>query len=182
MIAEDPDALDDVVETARTLPGTATPERIRTVLGEVAEASTDDAATTITLPIVPLGSGPDEVYRPDEERLEALMDDRFSVSRDVDASGTRMAVQILNGNGEPGVGRDVADALADGRYRIVLTGNADRFTYRETRILVYSDDPQDVAAARDIQERLGVGIIERSGTPQSVVDITIIVGIDFPPD
>jgi polyisoprenyl-teichoic acid--peptidoglycan teichoic acid transferase len=100
----------------------------------------------------------------------------------VDASGTRMAVQILNGNARPGIGQDVADALADGRYRIVLTGNADRFTYRETRILIYSDDPTDLAAAQDISERLGVGVIERSGTPQSVVDVTIIVGADFPPD
>jgi polyisoprenyl-teichoic acid--peptidoglycan teichoic acid transferase len=181
-LASDPDALEPVIDASRTLPGTATPERLRTVLAELADARADDAATTITLPIVPLGTGPDEVYRPDEERLDALMDDRFAISRDVDPSGTRMAVQILNGNARPGIGQDVADALADGRYRIVLTGNADRFTYRETRILIYSDDPDDLAAARDISDRLGVGVIERSGTPQSVVDVTIIVGADFPPD
>lgn len=181
-LADAPDALETVVEVSRTLPGTATPERLRAVLGELAEARAADAATTITVPIVPLGTGPDEVYRPDEERLDALMEDRFAVSREVDGSGTRMAVQILNGNARPGIGQDVADALADGRYRIVLTGNADRFTYRETRILIYSDDPADLAAAQDITERLGVGVIERSGTPQSVVDVTIIVGADFPPD
>lgn len=181
-LADAPDALETVVEVSRTLPGTATPERLRAVLGELAEARAADAATTITVPIVPLGTGPDEVYRPDEERLDALMQDRFAASREVDATGTRMAVQILNGNARPGIGQDVADALADGRYRIVLTGNADRFTYRQTRILIYSDDPADLAAAQDIAERLGVGVIERSGTPQSVVDVTIIVGADFPPD
>ena len=181
-LTSEPDALDVVVNVSRTLPGTATPERVRAVVGELAEARAEDAATTITLPIVPLGTGPDEVYRPDEERLDALMSDRFANSRDVDDSGTRMAVQILNGNARPGIGQDVADALADGRYRIVLTGNADRFTYRETRILIYSDDPADLAAAQDISDRLGVGVIERSGTPQSVVDVTIIVGADFPPD
>ena len=181
-LASEPDALETVIDVSRTLPGTATPERLRTVLGELADARAVDAATTITLPIVPLGTGPDEVYRPDEERLDALMNDRFALSRETDASGTRMAVQILNGNARPGIGQDVADALADGRYRIVLTGNADRFTYRETRILIYSDDPADLAAAQDISERLGVGVIERSGTPQSVVDVTIIVGADFPPD
>lgn len=180
-LASEPDALDVVVEVSRTLRGTATPQRLRTVLGELADARAEDAATTITLPIVPLGTGPDEVYRPDDERLDALMNDRFALSRETDASGTRMAVQILNGNASPGIGQDVADALADGRYRIVLTGNADRFTYRETRILIYSDDPADLAAAQDISERLGVGVIERSGTPQSVVDVTIIVGTDFPP-
>lgn len=181
-VAEDPAGLDHVVEVARTLPGTATPTRIETVLGELAEARAADAATTITLPVVPLGSGEDEVYRPDQERLEALMADRFAASRELGAAGQRLAVQILNGNARPGVGQEVADALADGRYRIVLTGNADRFTYEETRILVYTDERSDLEAAQDVRERLGVGIIERSGTPQSVVDLTIIVGADFPPE
>jgi hypothetical protein len=47
---------------------------------------------------------------------------------------------------------------------------------------VYDDSTDQLAVARDIQERLGVGEIERSGTPQSVVDVTIVVGRDFPPD
>lgn len=181
-VAEDPAGLDHVVEVARTLPGTATPTRIETVLGELAEARAADAATTITLPVVPLGSGEDEVYRPDQERLEALMTDRFAASRELGASGERLAVQILNGNARPGVGQEVADELADGRYRIVLTGNADRFTYEQTRILIYTDERSDLEAAEDVRERLGVGVIERSGTPQSVVDLTIIVGADFPPE
>ncbi len=181
-IAADPEVLDAAVEAARTFPGTATPDRIETVLRELAEARERDALTTVSLPVVPLGSGSDDLYRSDDERVEALMDDRFAASRDDHASSERLAVQILNGNGLPGVGQDVADRLADGRYRIVLTGNADRFTYRTTRIIVYTEEREHLLAAQDVQERLGgIGTIERSGTPQSVVDLTIVVGADFPP-
>ncbi len=181
-IAQDPAALEAAVDAARTFPGTATPERIRTVLGELAEARQRDDLTTITMPVIPLGSGEDDLYRSDDERLADVMDDRFAASRADQVGVERLAVQILNGNGRPGVGQEVAEQLADGRYRIVLTGNADRFTYRETRIVVYSEERDILLAAQDVQERLGgIGTIERSGTPQSVVDLTIVVGADFPP-
>lgn len=176
----DPAVLDAVVEAARTFPGTATPERLRTVLGELAEAHARDDLTAVSLPVIPLGSGDEDLYRVDGERLESLVDERFAASRDDRAASDRWAVQILNGNGRPGVGQEVAEELADGSYRIVLTGNADRFTYRTTRIIVYDEEDEMLRAAHDVQERLGgIGTIERSGTPQSVVDLTIVVGHDF---
>lgn len=181
-IGDDPSVLDAVVDAARTFPGTATPDRIRTVLGELADHRDRDELTSVSLPVVPLGSGDDDLYRSDEERLSSVIDDRFAASRDDRAITDRLALQILNGNGRPGVGQEVAERLADGSYRIVLTGNADRFTYDSTRIVVYSDDVEVLRAAQDIQERLGdIGSIERAGTPQSVVDMTIVVGHDFPP-
>ncbi len=181
-VADDEAVLDAAVEASRTFPGTVTPERLRTVLGELAEARGDDRLTAVTLPVVPLGSGEQDLYRTDDERLDDLVDERFAASREDRGSSERMAVQILNGNGRPGIGQDVADELADGGYRIVLTGNADRFNYDTTRIIVYSEDAEVLQAAQEAQERLGgIGTIERSGTPQSVVDLTIVVGHDFPP-
>jgi polyisoprenyl-teichoic acid--peptidoglycan teichoic acid transferase len=179
-IDEDPAVLDAAVDAARTFPGTATPDRIRTVLDELADARARDELTTVTMPVIPLGSGEDDMYRSDVERVDALMDDRFAASRDDRASADRLAVQILNGMGQPGIGQEVAERLADGNYRIALTGNADHFGYRTTRIIVYSEEREILLAAQDVQERLGgIGTIERSGTPQSVVDLTIVVGHDF---
>lgn len=181
-IADDPETLDAVVGAARTYPGTATPERIRTVMGELAGARERDRLTSVSLPVVPLGSGEEGLFRIDDERVDDVIDDRFAASREDRDASERWAVQILNGNGLPGVGQDVADELADGSYRIVLTGNADDFNYRTTRIVVYSEEREILEAAQDVQERLGgIGTIERSGTPQSVVDLTIVVGHDFPP-
>lgn len=181
-ISEDPAALESVVEAARTYPGTATPARIRTVMGELADARDRDRLTSVSLPVIPLGSGEEGLFRIDDERVDDVIDDRFATSREDRGASERLAVQILNGNGLPGVGQDVAEKLADGSYRIVLTGNADRFSYSTTRIVVYSEDAEILQAAQDVQERLGgIGTIERSGTPQSVVDLTIVVGHDFPP-
>ncbi len=89
-------------------------------------------------------------------------------------------MEILNGNGAEAVGQDVAERLRGGGYRVVLTGNADSFDYETTLIVVYDDTPEQLAMAEDVRERLGVGEIQRSATPQSVVDATIVVGADFP--
>ena len=90
-------------------------------------------------------------------------------------------VQVLNGNGVPGIGQQVAEALQPGGFRLVDPGNASSFDVPRTRILVYDDSPAQVAAAQEIRELLGVGEIEVSEVPVSVVDITVIVGLDYPP-
>jgi polyisoprenyl-teichoic acid--peptidoglycan teichoic acid transferase len=158
----------------------ASADLVRTVLAELATARERDQLTTLTLFVSPLGTGTEDAYRPDADRITALVDERLAASRpDPGVAGGR-TLQLLNGNGQPGIGADVAAVLQPAGYRVLLTGNADRFTYEVTRILVYDEDPDTLAAARDVRDRLGVGQIERSGTPQSVVDLTVVIGRDFP--
>ncbi|WP_052668943.1 LCP family protein [Nitriliruptor alkaliphilus] len=153
---------------------------VRTVLAELATARADDQVTTLTLYVSPLGTGTEDAYRANAERVATLVDDHLAASKpDPGVAGGR-SLQVLNGNGMPGVGALVAEVLQPAGYRVLLTGNADRFDHRITRILVYDEEPETLAAARDVRDRLGVGEIERSGTPQSVVDLTIVVGLDFP--
>jgi polyisoprenyl-teichoic acid--peptidoglycan teichoic acid transferase len=155
------------------------PELVRQLLGELAQARAADGVVTLTLPVSPLGSGREDVYRLDAARLTQLVEDRLAPSRPTGEAGTGRNLQILNGNGIPGVGQVVAERLQPGGYRVLLTGNADSFDHETTRIVVYDDGQEQLAIARDIRERLGVGEIERSGMPQSVVDVTIVVGADF---
>jgi polyisoprenyl-teichoic acid--peptidoglycan teichoic acid transferase len=155
------------------------PELVRQLLGELAQARAADEVVTLTLPVSPLGSGREDVYRLDAARLTQLVEDRLAPSRPSGEAGAGRNLQILNGNGIPGVGQVVAERLQPGGYRILLTGNADSFEYETTRIVVYDDGQEQLAIARDIRDRLGVGEIERSGMPQSVVDVTIVVGADF---
>jgi polyisoprenyl-teichoic acid--peptidoglycan teichoic acid transferase len=157
------------------------PELTYALLTELAEARRAGRLTTLTLPVSPLGSGRDDLYRVDAERAGAVVEEHLASSRPTDAAGAGRSLQVLNGNGVPGIGQQVAERLQPGGYRILLTGNADRFSYETTRIVIYDDAPEQLAVARDIRERLGTGEIERSGTPQSVVDVTIVVGADFPP-
>jgi polyisoprenyl-teichoic acid--peptidoglycan teichoic acid transferase len=160
---------------------TADPLLAYALLTELADARQRERVTTLTLPVSPLGTGRDDLYRVDASRATQLIEERLAASRPTEATGAGRSLQVLNGNGVPGIGQQVAERLQPGGYRILLTGNADRFTHETTRIVVYDDSSEQLAIARDIQERLGAGEIERSGTPQSVVDVTIVVGRDFPP-
>ena len=137
--------------------------------------------TTLTLPVVALGTGREDRYRLDGPRVEELVSDRLTAARPSGAVGDGHRVQVLNGNGVPRIGQRVAELLGDGGYRVVLSGNADRFDYERTRIILHAAGPGVLEVAEDVRRRLGVGEVERAGTPQSVVDLTIVVGADFPP-
>lgn len=180
-LVADPDLLVTLDAFGRDLPTTGSPERLGTVLEELAGARLDDRVVVLTLPVSPIGTSADGRYRYDGEIADPLVADRFGpLMRE--GAGVGRNVQILNGNGRPGVGRHVTELLAEGGYRILLTGNADRFDHPTTRILIYDDTAEHLEMARDVRERLDVGVIERSATPQSVVDLTIIVGADFLPE
>jgi polyisoprenyl-teichoic acid--peptidoglycan teichoic acid transferase len=178
-LAEEPALLDAAFPDEDPELDADDPELVRQLLGELAQARAADGVVTLTLPVSPLGSGREDVYRLDAARLTQLVEDRLAPSRPTGEAGAGRNLQILNGNGIPGVGQVVAERLQPGGYRVLLTGNADSFDYDTTRIVVYDDSREQLAIARDIRDRLGVGEIERSGMPQSVVDVTIVVGADF---
>ncbi len=185
-VAEDPTLVDrwlgmELADGGAVI-DTEDPELVRVVLLELARAREADRVTTWTLPVAPLGSGPDAGYRPDPGRTGELVADRFAAARSGGQVTGGRDVQILNGNGVPRIGQQVAERLADGGYRVVLSGNADRFTYETTRIVLHDSSEAQLAVGRDVQARLGVGELELAATPGSVVDITIVVGADFPPD
>jgi polyisoprenyl-teichoic acid--peptidoglycan teichoic acid transferase len=178
-LAEEPDLLAEVVGEGAPELAADDPELVRELLAELSQARLEDGVVTLTLPVSPLGSGREDVYRVDASRLSQLVEDRLAASRPSGEAGAGRDLQILNGNGIPGVGQLVAERLQPGGYRVLLSGNADSFDHETTRIVIHDDGPEQLAVARDIRDRLGVGEIERSGTPQSVVDVTIVVGADF---
>ncbi|MBW3657459.1 MAG: LCP family protein [Actinobacteria bacterium] len=179
-VAEDPSVLDALFEDGAPMLDTAAdPEHVRELLVRLAEAATRDELVVRTLPVSPIGSGTENSFRLDEARASELVEDRFGASRPVTTAGAGRDLQILNGNGVPGIGQRVAERLVPAGYKVVLTRNADRFDHEETRIIVYDDAPEQLAAAEEIRELLGVGRVELSRTPQSVADITVVIGLDF---
>jgi len=154
---------------------------VAAALQAMALARAEDRLTTLTLPVVALGTGREDRYRLDGPRVEELVADRLTAARPSAAVGDGHRVQVLNGNGVPRIGPRVAELLGDGGYRVVLSGNADRFDYQTTRIILHAAGPDVLEVAEDVRRRLGVGAVERAGIPQSVVDLTIVVGADFPP-
>ena len=170
-----------LVERGAADGGEAEVDVVAALLADLAAARAEDRVTTVTLPVSSLGDGREDSYRVDADRAEQLVADRFAGARPADAVGAGTGVQILNGNGVPRIGQRIAERLSGGGYRIILTGNADRFTYETTRVVVNEATEEQLTVARDIVERLGTGEIERAATPSSVVDVTIVVGRDFPP-
>jgi anionic cell wall polymer biosynthesis LytR-Cps2A-Psr (LCP) family protein len=179
-IAVDPAVLETVFEDGAPMLDTQAPaEDVRQLLMAIADAAQRDELVVRTLPVSPLGAGEDGAYRSDDARVRELVEERFSHSVPVVATAAGRDVQILNGNGVPGIGQRVAERIVPAGYHVVLTRNADRFDHAETRIIVYDDTPDQLAAAEELRELLGVGRIEHSRTPQSVADITIVVGLDL---
>jgi anionic cell wall polymer biosynthesis LytR-Cps2A-Psr (LCP) family protein len=132
--------------------------------------------TLAQLPVRPISAGDSELYAADEAELAGFIRDTVGIRPSADGEAR---VQILNGNGVPGIGQQVARELVGHGFRVLLTGNARELTYRKTLIVTYDE----TAAGRDLAQRardlLGVGQVQVSAQQQGIVDLTIVVGKDF---
>lgn len=179
-IAEDPAVLDEVFADGAPMIDAPDTDALRYLLQSLAAAREADELEVRTLPVSAIGSGDDASYRIDHDRVASLVEERFAASRPATGGEAGRRLQVLNGNGTPGIGSEVAERLQPGGFRLVETGNAASFDVPETRIVVYDDTPEQLAIAEEARDLLGVGRIEVSEVPVSVVDITVIVGADFP--
>ncbi len=120
--------------------------------------------------------GGDELYAADGEEIAVFLND--TVGSKV-ATEDEIRVQVLNGNGVPGIGQEVADLLVDKGFRVIVSANARRFDYDRSLIIIYDDSPESEAIARKARSLLGGGEIQVSTQDQGIVDLTIVVGKDF---
>jgi polyisoprenyl-teichoic acid--peptidoglycan teichoic acid transferase len=127
------------------------------------------------------GAGPDgsASYRLQERGVAALTSGPLAASVPAGGGQEAVRVQVLNGVGVPGIGQEVDRLLKGGPFRIGLTDNARSFDFAETQILIYEESAEAMQAAGQVQQRLGVGRILVSRQPQTVVDVTIVVGADL---
>lgn len=180
-IADQPTVVDDLMAEPPIL-DVGEPGFVRGLLRRLATLRAQDRTATRTLPVSPLEGGDRErSYRVDRSRVDELVAERLAGSVVGETGEVGRDLQILNGSGEPGIGQQVAERLVPAGFRVVLTGNAATFDRERTRILVYTDSPRQRRIAREVRDLLGVGVIQRSPVSQSVVDLTVVVGEDFPP-
>lgn len=157
---------------------------MRRLLSRAGRAHDRDAAELRVLPVERVGGEASEggrgpAYRTRPEEVQRLRRQRLAASVPDRAVDGRVRMQVLNGVGRPGIGRAVEQRLGGGRVELVATANARTFDQATTRIVVYDDDAATREAAEWVRRRLGVGTIQMSQQPQSVVDVTVIVGADF---
>ncbi|WP_336250811.1 LCP family protein [Stomatohabitans albus] len=150
---------------------------VRPILSSLAEERT----TYSVLPVKPVGnrSGEETHYSPDWTAIRTMTERRWAGSLPEGSTGAARPIQILNGVGEPGVGQKVDARLAGLNLRVVVSENADTFSRQTTEVVVYADDAQTRKLGEEIVAKLGVGRLVKSTQPQSVVDVSIVVGADF---
>lgn len=129
-----------------------------------------------SLPVSQLGVGGDELYQADSAELDAFLDETLGETR---SRSTSTRIQVLNGNGVPGIGQEVATKLIGKGFQVVLSGNAPRLNYRKTLIVTYDSSPEGRAIAERARDLLGVGEVQISAQEQGIVDLTIVIGKDF---
>lgn len=155
--------------------GAADPDR----LGALLEASSKVGDRGLTLGLAPtasIGVDGEELYSVDREALAELIERGLGTPPKPRRGVT---VQILNGVGTPGLGREAAEILIEAGFSVALTGNAQSFDHARTLVIVYGPGEPNLAAARAARKALGAGRLRVSGQEQGIVDLTVVVGRDF---
>lgn len=129
-----------------------------------------------TLSVTPLEVPGSELYVAEEDEIETFVTDVVG-----EGAGplAQARVQILNGNGVPGIGQEVATRLVGEGFRVILSGNARRLDHERTLVITYDSSEETTALAERAIELLGVGRVQVSTQDQGIVDLTIVVGKDF---
>ena len=143
---------------------------------ELVAAVPSEDLTLTALPVRPISAGDAQLYSVDADELAAFVDETIGTR---DETEQEIRVQLLNGNGVPGIGREAAAKLVGEGFRVILGGNARRLDYRKTLVIAYDSSDRGVALAERARELLGVGEVQVSAQQQGIVDLTIVVGKDF---
>jgi hypothetical protein len=122
------------------------------------------------------------VDMPTEHVFGLLKVDSDGVNAIVDASlkdsvAGLVRVIVQNGNGLPGMGQQVGEALAPYGYRVVDSQNAGSFDEAQTKIL--ASGQEFMRWAEEARGVLGAGMVYLDPQPTGVADVVIIVGKDF---
>jgi hypothetical protein len=145
----------------------ALPEPLRSVF----RASAGEPVEVIGLPVTDAGSG---VVVPDQEAVAELVAERFGGEASPEG---RVRLVLLNGNGTPGIGAEVAEILVPEGFRVVESGNARTFDMPQTLIIASSEE--DLAYARKAHLLLGTGRLLLGEHPTGLADVTVVIGEDF---
>lgn len=151
------------------------PAEIAAQIGDIVRLDGQDRSIAL-LPVQQVSVGGSELYATAEEELLAFLE---ATVGDASAPADEIEVQVLNGNGRPGIGQEVADRLIGHGFKVVISSNARHFDYDETLIITYEDSDEADAIAEQARSLIGLGEVQMSANQQGIVDLTIVVGKDF---
>jgi len=153
----------------------AEPADIAALIGDIVRLPGHDRSIAL-LPVQQVSVGGSELYATTDDELVAFLEDTVG---EASAPGNEIRVQVLNGNGRPGIGQAVAERLIGHGFEVVISSNAPNFDYEKTLIITYEDTERADAIAEEARELIGLGEVQISANEQGIVDLTIVVGKDF---
>jgi LytR cell envelope-related transcriptional attenuator len=140
-------------------------------------AALDSADLMVTsLPVQQMSVEDSELYASDPDQIQEFL---VSVIGTDAVPRDDVRVQILNGNGAPGIGQEVASRLIGQGFRVILPGNARHLDYPQTLIITYDSSDEGITLAEKARDLLGLGEVQVSQQQQGIVDLTIVVGEDW---
>jgi hypothetical protein len=118
---------------------------------------------------------------PPMDRIDITQSAGMAVLRRVAAASgpeaPRLRLEILNGNGKPGMAAALARSLAGGGLQVVRTGNAASFRVARTRV---EYRPAQRQAARRLARQLGANV-EAVAADCPASELRLILGRDIDP-
>lgn len=90
----------------------------------------------------------------------------------------RVRVEVLNGAGRAGLAREATERLRDRGLDVVYFGNAREFG-RDSSVVL--DRVGREEAARAVAEALGITAVRSEPDSTLLLDVTVILGKDWPP-
>jgi hypothetical protein len=91
--------------------------------------------------------------------------------------GERVRVEVLNAGGVRGAASQVTDRLRDSGFDVVYFGNAPTFGESSSRVLLRAGP---AIQAEAVARALGIPEVESREDPSLLVEVTVLVGADWP--
>jgi anionic cell wall polymer biosynthesis LytR-Cps2A-Psr (LCP) family protein len=167
---------------ARAAPANLSPAALAQLVTGVARSRHDDRISYATLPVISIDNGAPRLrYRLDE--VPALEVVRRTLAASVPAGrfdGDKRVI-IQNGTGLPGFTSTAQQRLSAAGFDIVKTGNANRFDYAQSVILVKDTTAASTALGTQVARalRLQPSLIRVNPQRNSVTDVIVILGRDY---
>ena len=156
--------------------------RLAGFLEGLAEAREADQVGFATLPVVAIDTGGGvQQYTLDEVKAQELVRSTLAASVPEGRFAGDNRVILLNGIGRPGVTRSAQERLRPQGFDIVKIGNANRFDYETSVVLVKDATAESQALGEKVAKalQLPTTAVQIYGQANTVSDVIVILGADY---
>ncbi len=151
-------------------------EQALSALESTFEATPTENVAVVPMPVKPITLGQDTYFEPQRDQIADLVQTWWGVTFTEEDAPIR--VIIYNGAGLPGVAGQAAQQLIREGFRVIDTKNADRFDYKQTKVIVQAGP---LTAGHQIAAVLDVGQVVDQRADQRIADVIVIIGQDYRP-